>query len=221
MLETIFAFIAPHDCLLCGTEGSLLCDPCSEVGIVPVPSRCVRCLKPTIQNAVCSHCRDIAGVKRVWVATEYNDVAKQLVHAMKYDHARAAAIRLAELLSASMPPLPRALTVVPIPTALPRVRQRGFDHAKLLAKRLAALRGLVYWDGLRRQTTTRQVGASRAIRIAQLADAFRVQSKSVPRHILLIDDVYTTGSTVQAAALAIKAASQRCSLYAAVFAHKP
>ena len=90
--------------------------------------------------------------------------------------------------------------VVPIPTATKRVRERGFDHSALLAKKIAQELRLEYRSVLARLGQTRQVGAKRSDRLKQMDSKFRVKRSAsvLGRKILLIDDVVTTGSTLNA-----------------------
>jgi ComF family protein len=92
--------------------------------------------------------------------------------------------------------------LVPVPTATDHVRQRSYDQAKLLARALSRLSGLRYADCLRRLGQTHQVGASRRQRLIQLRTLFYIKKPRQVRgaKILLIDDVVTTGATLEAAA---------------------
>jgi ComF family protein len=109
--------------------------------------------------------------------------------------------------------------VVPVPTASSRRRQRGYDQAELIARQLAKLCGLRYTKLLRRRGNSRQVGSSRQLRRLQLADAFYLTHPSMVRgqSVLLIDDVLTTGATLEAAGQVVKQAGSK-RVMAAVFA---
>ncbi|MCW1908703.1 MAG: phosphoribosyltransferase family protein [Candidatus Saccharibacteria bacterium] len=111
------------------------------------------------------------------------------------------------MMAKSIPPINRYTIVVPAPTATVRVRRRGYDHARLLAKEIARLKTLSYEEHLVRLSQTRQVGAKREDRYRQMIGAFRVtRSQSLAgRHVLLVDDVLTTGATLEAAARTLKA----------------
>ena len=97
------------------------------------------------------------------------------------------------------------------PTATSRVRQRGYDQAKLLARALARQAGLPYLDCLARVGQTHQVGATREQRLRQLQAAFRVRRPNAVRsaYLLLVDDVSTTGATLELAATILKSAGAR------------
>jgi ComF family protein len=157
-------------------------------------------------------------LKHVWAATDYDGFAKRLVQAFKYERAQAAAAIIASSMRAALPYLAGAL-VVHVPTATSRVRSRGYDHTGLLARALAKQLNLESAPALARLGQSRQVGSKRKQRHLQLSSAFRVKnsSKIAGRHILLVDDIVTTGSTLEAAANALKAGGAK-TVDAVVFA---
>jgi ComF family protein len=202
ILERVLAFVAPHECLFCSREGSVVCAWCLPEAYPVVPSRCYRCLALTDNYATCHACRRASRLKHVWVATEYTDASKALIHALKFERKRAAHQPAAQIMADILPYMPPETILTHIPTATSRVRQRGYDQAQLLAQWLSQEKQCTYQPLLARLGQTRQVGAKRAERISQLQDAFRVRTadKIKGASILLVDDVITTGATLEAAA---------------------
>lgn len=103
----------------------------------------------------------------------------------------------------------RSCVVVPIPTSRQRVRQRGFDHALIMARHIAYGEDLVYQEYLRRKGSTRQVGATRRQRQQQMKYSLSVHGDVQGKDIVLIDDVTSTGATLEAAATVLKEAGAR------------
>ena len=219
ILERLINVIAPNDCLVCGTEGSILCDWCKPDAMLAIPSRCYQCQKQTQDFLVCRKCQSRSKLKHVWVVTEYNDVAKNLVQSLKFSYMREAALVIAEYMAETLPYLLPETMIVPVRTANVRVRQRGFDHAALIAKALVQRKNAQYAPVLKRIGTSRQVGAKREQRLRQLKDAFWVSNPSMiyKKHIILVDDVVTTGATLETIARELKKAGA-ASVSAVVFA---
>lgn len=195
-----------------------VCGGCMR-GLPQILSRCYRCQRRTEDCRTCKSCRSSSDLYSVRAVTPYDGLAKELLRKIKYERgqagARTAAGRLAEFLPAS----DESVIVTHIPTAPIRIRSRGFDQARLIARHAAQLQQLRYTSLLVRTGGNRQVGKGRQERKRQMKDAFLVvkPSEVVNRHILLIDDVITTGATLEAAAAVLKAAGAK-RVSAAVFA---
>lgn len=220
ILERIISYIAPHICQGCGQTGSLFCEGCAAA-LPSLPSRCYGCAALSVDSAVCPVCRRRSPLRHVWVVTPYEGVAKELLYALKFERAGAASRPMALLMAEALPHLSEGMLVVPVPTANVRVRQRGYDQALLLARQIAKQRGYKCTPLLARTGHTRQVGADKAHRQKQLADAFRPLSPDKIRgaRVVLVDDIVTTGATLESAARALKKAGAK-SIDAIVFAQK-
>lgn len=155
---------------------------------------------------LCLGCRETSSLHSVVVHVEYRDVIRQVVHRMKYERAKNATNEIAHMLSQRAKNFPPDAIFVPIPTATGRVRGRGYDHAALLARQTAALTRRKYMVLLRRLGQAHQMGSDRTMRLTQLKDAFRpVRLEEIRgRHIVLVDDVLTTGATLERAALTLR-----------------
>jgi predicted amidophosphoribosyltransferase len=150
----------------------------------------------------------------------YEGTARDLVRALKFDAALPLAGLMAAHMAANLPldlrrpppppasvpaPLGPAFGIVPVPPHRGRLRRRGFDPAALLAAGLAARAGLPLHPCLRRADRgRRQVGAGRSTR--RSAGRFAaVATAPPPRAAVLVDDVHTTGATLDVCARALKA----------------
>lgn len=222
LLDRLIGIVAPYDCLSCGVEGRLLCAGC-RAQLHPAVPCCYRCRLPASESNTCENCRATSPLRQVLAVTTYEKVAKDLVWRLKFAHAQGAAREIAAMMQQQLTGAQEIkYLIVPVPTATTRVRQRGYDQARLLARELAHVSRIPCVDLLIRQSQAHQVGASRQQRQQQLTGAFRIAKPRFARkaHILLIDDVVTTGATLEAAARCLQAAGA-ASISALVFAQPP
>lgn len=219
LVEHFFRIIAPSNCLKCGSEGSLLCLWCREEALPEGDSRCYRCNTLTKDSATCLACRRHSKVRHLWVRTEYTEHARALVHAMKFKYSGEAADLIAQELAGTIPALPPETVIVHVPTITSHVRERGFDHARRIAAGLAKRSELRLVPAMGRTGQLRQVGSSRQVRLKQQIESFRLRAPFLVSgcSVLLVDDVLTTGATIEAAALALRSAGAK-SVDAVVFA---
>jgi ComF family protein len=203
LLEKLIEKIAPHHCISCGSEDNILCAACAASEIIPLLPVCCLCGK---LNGTWQVCDNHALLGRVWAAGSYEGLLEKLIHVYKFERARAADDPLSRLMLRVLPY--DDWLIIPIPTAPSRVRQRGYDQSLLLAKRIAAERQLELSPALGRLQNVRQVGATRVQRQKQSIQMFFINNTKQIRgaKILLVDDVCTTGATLNAAAHTLREA---------------
>lgn len=197
-----------------------MCAACTASVTKPFGARCWRCNRLSPDSRTCPGCRNAGPLSHVWISTTYAAHAQQLIQRFKFGHQRAAAEPLGRIMADTIT-LTGSMVIVPVPTATGRVRERGFAHSELLARRIASQLKLEYMPALRRLGQSRQLGASRETRLKQLSDSFVLRSpKSIAgQRVLLVDDVLTTGGTLIAAAKILKAGGAK-EVNALVFAKK-
>ncbi len=192
--------------------GSLFCDDCrADVVWVrkPVCEQCGRPQPTPVEK--CADCRRRPpSLVRTRAATLYLDPIRAAVRGLKYQNAFALAEPLANLMDEAWPlwQFPVDL-VAPVPLHPERARKRGYNQAELLARHLVQLLGLeMRPDAVKRtRDTPPQTDLSGEARIQNVQGAFQADSTVVSgMHILLIDDVQTTGATLGASATALLAA---------------
>ncbi len=216
VLDLAIGWLAPPVCVICTREGSALCVSCAAAEIIPYGEHCWSCGAVSAGGRTCERCRLPGSPRHVWITTNYEAAAQELVKKYKFGHQRAAADSLADLMIQTFQDfnghqsLPDYL-VVPVPTATSRLRQRGFDHSVLLAKLIGRQLKLENGSVLSRLGQARQLGAKRSVRLSQPADNYLVKAPNAikGRDILLIDDVVTTGATIRAATKVLRAAGAR------------
>jgi len=210
VMETAIGWLAPALCVGCGSEGATICPSCI-LGISSFGERCWRCNRLSPGCRTCDSCRHTGSPSKVFVFTDYDGMARQLLTSYKFGHQRSAskpiAATMVQTIRRYQKPAKDYL-IVPIPTATSRRRQRGFGHTELLAKHIAWQLMLERRESLRRLGHNRQLGASREQRLHQLQDSFIVRRQSLVkgRKILLVDDVVTTGGTIISAAQVLRQA---------------
>ena len=209
---SILDLLFPPRCVGCGASGSFLCSPCQSTMPHLPPPLCARCGKSLPSGTLCYECKNhplqIEGIRSLF---PYNGVARQAVLQFKYQNVKALAAPLAKLMREflSAHPLP-ADTLIAVPLHPRRLRERGYNQSSLLSMELGKLSSLPIVEGalLRIKNTPPQTKTNSAEeRRKNVAGAFICRDRRVAgRRILLIDDVCTSGATLNACATALKTA---------------
>ena len=204
-----FAALLPAECFLCGAEGDIdvLCAAC--IAVLPrwqAARACPVCALPDTGGGRCARC---VGAPPAFDATialfDYAFPIDRLVHALKYQAALDLAGWLGGRLAASAGDGWDTLLAVPLHRD--RLRERGFNQSLELARPLAKSGALsIHRQVLRRRATPSQAGLAAPARRLNLRAAFKVDMDLAGRRVLAVDDVMTTGATLDALATALKGA---------------
>lgn len=227
--EALAETIWPTRCVVCDAPGEPLCERCrTELRYVDWWRACPRCGAP-FGRLQCCECNEVmlAAIGRerpafdgMTAAVTFDDAAARIVRGWKDAGERRLSRDMARLIAPQVPPswLADAPVCVPIPASSAAKRRRGFDHGSELAQAVADELGLRHVDLLTPPRTLDQRALGRKARIGNLRGRFRtIEGASTPPHVLLIDDVCTTGSTMNAACDALRAAGAQ-TLHCLVFA---
>ena len=210
--ETVVDFFFPPRCLGCGKTGSFLCDSCCHRLPRIFPPICNRCGRPESTGTFCPACwgwqSHIDGIRSPF---RFDGVIRKAVHELKYRNLRAMAGQLASLLFHYLETNPiTGDLLVPVPLHSRRLRERGYNQSSLIAKELSKLTLLPVTEGCLTRVKNNPPQArttSADQRQLNVADAFACTDQRLHgKRVILIDDVCTSGATLEACATALKSA---------------
>jgi len=201
--------LLPPACAGCGRYGSDVCGDCraalASSGLVGEPFLAV---DPAV---VVGDALSLA-----MAAFAHRDTAQAILRRLKYGGHRQVVEPVARL---AVPGLYRLLSLtgpaalVPVPLHASRYRDRGYNQAALVARSLGQMVRLPVWEALaRRRATKRQHGLDRATRLRNLGQAMVPSGRPPPgggwaaRPVIVVDDILTTGATLEACATALRTA---------------
>ncbi len=221
-LRAVADLVLPLACAACGGSveagaTGIVCSRCwTRLELLPAP-RCERCGHPT-GGRPCRWCAQLppflrAGRSVCWATT---GSGRRIVHALKYGGWHAVAEGIAERMARLDWPedvLMERAALVPVPLAASRARERGYNQSERLARALARRWRLAVWDDVvaRTRETRTQTRLTPEERASNVHGAFQVTARNVLRgtHVVLVDDVVTTGATLTSSARALLAAGAR------------
>jgi ComF family protein len=225
LLAEAFGIVFPEDCRVCSSPLRNLsripvCPDClSQPQPFVTEYFCAACRTPFMngapldENGMCSLCRlGLTEFEAAFSFGEYEGTLRKLIHLFKYQGIAPLGRVFGKLLSTALPRDVAPDVIVPMPLHWKRAWHRGFNQSDLLARALSGRTGLrVARVVRRRRATPAQAGLTRAERRVNVAGAFEIKKRHAigGKHVLLVDDVMTTGATASACAGALKRAGAR------------
>lgn len=212
LVSAVLDVVYPRTCPVCRDvvtpKGEMICPGCRErLGYVTEPT-CMRCGKTIAseQDEYCVSCREKKiSFERGFAVFVYDDVMQQAIADFKYRNKK----ELGDFFACEMAKVYRKQmqclgieALVPVPIHEARRRYRGYNQAEVLCEKLSPLIGVpVLKDRLVRDRKTipqKELDAAERLKNLEQAVSLRPDAKRLPRTVLLVDDIYTTGSTAEA-----------------------
>lgn len=227
MSETSFSvkkifldFVFQKSCAVCETPGSNLCGDCVQT-LGRARLRCLRCGSHNPFGQYCSSCVKPDFPDEIVCSLEYRGTIRDLIHQFKFEDASSLAREFGQLLAHKIKKISgfKQFVLAPIPLHKKRLAQRGYNQAELLAREIARLLGMEERDLLlKRPTRTSQVEAkTKEQRRKNIKGAFQINPKTaIPEKVILVDDVITSGATVEEATKVLKGAGVKVVIAAAL-----
>lgn len=237
VLRTFYsALLCPQLCRLCGgvSEAGLpLCSQCIQTEFAPYIglntsgnpqeelSRCRHCGKVLIsEHDYCTRCRPVEGeteeqpqlaCDRIFTLFPYIGLGQKLVPVWKNNNIRTFSTVFARLIHNFFTQYPEFLNIplVPVPPRPKKLREKGWDQIEDLAKDLSIYPPLTIYRCLKRQDGIPQKKLSKSDRAVNLQGKITLSTASIPDKLILLDDVMTTGATLEACARVLKNAGCR------------
>ncbi len=212
LLDILF----PRFCLNCQKEGSYLCQDCFSLIDIFQRQYCPFCLRPKVvdDGRTCASCEKTKKLSGLYCAASYdNFIVKRLVNQFKYEpYIKELAEPLVSLIIAHINSIDKQdfneFVLIPIPLHKKRLRRRGFNQAEEIAKELSRKLNIPVFNNIliKIKKTPPQVELNKKEREENILGSFIYQSSELikNRKILLVDDVFTTGSTMEECAKVLK-----------------
>jgi len=208
--------IFPKKCIGCGIQGSFLCNNCIDllVADLSIPE-CPICRQPSFGGRACQKCVDKSSLDFLWVMSGYDNIlVKNIICGIKYDFVTELVVYLRGLIKKYFENYPigfKNILFVPVPLHRRRRLERGFNQAELICNIiLDAVGGIKENYFIRRiRYSFPQAKLSAKDRRGSLHGFFDINTERAVLYnkqkiIVLVDDVYTTGSTMQECAKLLK-----------------
>lgn len=206
-MRKVISAVLPQECLLCGGDAgaTLLCAACGDsLPLLPQPL-CPVCALPTPGGGVCGNClKSPPAYDATFAVWRYGFPVDKLIQALKYEHRLALAGFFASRLLAG--PHPGGDLLLPLVLSAARLRERGFNQAVEIARPLAKALGLPLslHDCARTRDTATQASLPWKARRRNVKNAFECSADFSGKSVVVIDDVMTTGATLDEFARSLK-----------------
>jgi len=203
--------VFPISCAVCGLEGDWLCADHRSALAIRSHHECPVCRRHQVTPSACQWCSSRSYLDQLWVVADYDQVIKSLVHTLKYQLAYQSVAVVTDVFGHfDRVDWDDQAVLMPLPLHSRRERERGFNQAQLIAIAISEITGnQVVSSPVRRIIyRTHQAGLSAQQRRANIGEDFIFDPDKIninpDQRIIIVDDVYTTGATMQAVGKVLK-----------------
>lgn len=204
LFEPLLDLLFPPHCVVCGKLGAWFCEKCARL-IEPLPEpRCSHCGRPLNHPGMCRRCQgEQSWLLSIDSCSAHRQPIRRVIHALKYEGMAVLSEPLSEVMASTWRARQiRCDRLIPVPLHPARKRERGYNQSALLARSLGRRLDLPVDERslVRVRNTPAQVGLTRQERRENMLGAFQCTNRLDGFSLLLIDDVCTTGATLEACA---------------------
>jgi len=202
-------WVYPPSCGGCGSPGTRWCKNCTQNTREINPPICPICGNPNINNQPCNRCKVLRPrYTSLRSYTEFNGSIREAIHRLKYKRDIGLGEALSRPMITSLQKLNWSLNIITsVPLGLVRLNERGYNQATLLARPIALYLNIPFSSKVlfRTRETRTQVGLTVTERQENMEGAFIARHELVNgKNVLVVDDVATSGATLNACAKALK-----------------
>ena len=207
--QALLDLIYPPRCPGCGRMGFAFCERCQAQVEHIAPPVCLRCGCALPQGGLCSRCQTLpSSLDGILAVAVFADPLRQAIHALKYENNTTLAAPLGAMMVGfwQRGGLPQADLIVPVPLHSKRKAERGYNQSSFLARVVGRGVGVPVDDHtlIRQRHTLPQVGLNFLERQRNVEGAFACRGDLKGKTVVVVDDVCTTGATLEACATALR-----------------
>ena len=213
MQWNIWDIVFPKKCINCRREGSYLCEDCLSLVEINPFQYCL-CEKMEKKDK-CDRCKD-KNLDKLFSASSFkNKIVKESIHKFKYGYIKDLAKPLALIVLSHLQTvdaeIDKSFIIIPVPLSNKKKRRRGFNQSEEIGEIISEATGIpLLSDALVKiKETSPQMEMGREERINNVKGCFEMKAALKNRDIILLDDVYTTGSTLEECARILKQSGAR------------
>ncbi len=214
-------FLFPKTCLICGKEKTYICQDCLSLIEINERQYCPFCSPPkiTLDGRTCPSCRRKKYLNGLYFSTTYdNFIIKKLIYEFKYNRLKELSLPLSYLIIEHLLALNKnvdfsSFLLIPIPLHKSKLKERGFNQSEEITKHLAAFLNTQFLNNVlvRKRKTFNQATLNKKEREINLKNSFACQNQHLIHNqkIILVDDIFTTGATIEEGAKTLKKAGAK------------